>query len=232
MTMLTLSPIINSLVTISCLLVTRVKASPIDTQDEAMEHRAGEALDSLVTEFRDSSVYPLILNPLAVNKLHCGSVITFYDNSASADATVAVDVCLTALILAKALILWSVLSEGIELDRLGDGGVFSILDKISEAVAKFDLAGSGPEGEPFADIAAKNGEEGQEEESQEGAVQKQQPYAYVSPVSHSAPVSLSASESYTGFGLNSWQSGPQAFPDLTSLYNGNLAQAFPDLTSL
>lgn len=72
----------------------------------------------------------------------------------------------------QALFLWSVLSEGIELDRLGDGGVFSILDKISEAVAKFDLAGSGPEGEPFADIAAKNGEEGEEEESQEGAVQK------------------------------------------------------------
>merc|ERR1719232_855483 len=226
MTMLTLSPIISSLVTISCLLVTRVTASPIETQDQAMEHRAGEALDSLVTEFRDSSVYPLILNPLAVNKLHCGSVITFYDNSASADATVAVDVCLTALILAKALILWSVLSEGIELDRLGDGGVFSILDKISEAVAKFDLAGSGPEGEPFADIAAKNGEE--EEESQDGAVQKQQPYAYVSPVSHSVSpsVSLSSSESYTGFGLNSWQSGPQAFPDLTSFYSGNLARAF------
>ena len=38
---------------------------------------------------------------MQVNKLHCGSVITFYDNSASADATVAVDVCLTALILAK-----------------------------------------------------------------------------------------------------------------------------------
>jgi len=105
--------------------------------------------------------------------------------------------------------------------------VFSILDKITEAVAKFDLAGSGPEGEPFADIlAAKNGED-EEEESQNEAVQKQQqPYAYVSPVSHSAPVPLSASESYTGFGLDSWQSGPQAFPDLTSLYTGNLARAF------
>lgn len=65
MTMLT-SPII---VTISCcVLVTRVAASPIETQDEAMEHRAaGEALDNLVSEFRDSSVYPLILNPLAVS---------------------------------------------------------------------------------------------------------------------------------------------------------------------
>ena len=51
---------------------------------------------------------------------------------------------------------------------------------------------------------------------------QQQPYAYVSPVSHSH----SPSESYTGFGLNSWQSGPQAFPDLSSLYSGNLARAF------
>ena len=48
----------------------------------------------------------------------------------------------------------------------------------------------------------------------------------MSPVSHSAPVPFSASESYTGFGLDSWQSGPQAFPDLTSLYTGNLARAF------
>ena len=56
---------------------------------------------------------------------------------------------------------------------------------------------------------------------------QQQPYAYVSPVSHShSPISLSPSESYTGFGLNSWQSGPQAFPDLSSLYSGNLARAF------
>ena len=53
--------------------------------------------------------------------------------------------------------------------------MFSILDKITEAVAKFDLAGSGPEGEPFADIlAAKNGEVEEEEESQNEAVQKVQ----------------------------------------------------------
>ena len=75
MTMLT-SPIIGSLVTISCLLVTRVAASPIETQDQAMEHRAGEALDSLVTEFRDSSVYPLILNPLAVSYFFISVCVT------------------------------------------------------------------------------------------------------------------------------------------------------------
>ena len=72
----------------------------------------------------------------------------------------------------QAFILWSVLSEGIELDRLGEGGVFTILDTISEAVAKLDLAGSGPEGEPFADIAAKKGEEEEEESHDEAVVQK------------------------------------------------------------
>ena len=36
--------------------------------------------------------------------------------------------------------LWTLVSEGVELDRL-DGGVFAILDTITEAVAKLDLAG-------------------------------------------------------------------------------------------
>jgi len=33
-------------------------------------------------------------------------------------------------------------------------------------------------------------------------------------------------QNYHGFGLNSWQSGPQAFPDISNLYNGDLARAF------
>ena len=56
-------------------------------------------------------------------------------------------------------------------------------------------------------------------------MQQLQPYSYVSPVSQAA-VSLAQDPSYTGFGLNSWQSGPQAFPDLSNFYNGNLARAF------
>ncbi len=58
MTMLTSPIITGALVTISCVLVTqRVAASPIETQGEAMEHSAtGEALDSLVSVLRDSSV--------------------------------------------------------------------------------------------------------------------------------------------------------------------------------
>ena len=41
---------------------------------------------------------------------------------------------------AQAFVLWTLVSEGVELDRL-DGGVFAILDTITEAVAKLDLAG-------------------------------------------------------------------------------------------
>ena len=74
-------------------------------------------LDDLLAELRDSTLFPLLLNPFQVvislimvkynfvttfqiTKLTCGSLITFYDTGAT-DATVAVDVCLTALIVAK-----------------------------------------------------------------------------------------------------------------------------------
>ena len=40
----------------------------------------------------------------------------------------------------QAFVLWTLVSEGVQLDRL-DGGVFAILDTITEAVAKLDLAG-------------------------------------------------------------------------------------------
>ena len=76
------------------------------------------ALDSISKELRESSVYPILLNPLSVKgrkyfdgdsneihfqitKLHCGSIITFFDISSSDGATVALDVCLTAFIIAK-----------------------------------------------------------------------------------------------------------------------------------
>ena len=44
--------------------------------------------------------YPKLSLHLQITKLTCGSLITFYD-SHRPDATVAVDVCLTSLILAK-----------------------------------------------------------------------------------------------------------------------------------
>lgn len=71
------------------------------------------SLKELAVELKESTVFPLLLNPFQVMCLHlfsfscsqitkmtCGSLITFYD-SQQEDATVAVDVCLTALIIAK-----------------------------------------------------------------------------------------------------------------------------------
>ena len=52
--------------------------------------------------FHDDYEFPANTSPLQITKLTCGSLITFYD-SHRPDATVAVDVCLSALILAKVL---------------------------------------------------------------------------------------------------------------------------------
>ena len=51
----------------------------------------------------------MLLTFVQINKLHCGSVVTFYDNTSadSTDATVAVDICLTAFIIAKVNIVIS-----------------------------------------------------------------------------------------------------------------------------
>ena len=51
-------------------------------------------------------------------------------------------------------------------------------------------------------------------------VHQEQPYSYV------PAIQPAAGDKYTGFGFNSWKSGPQAFPDLTKLYDGNLARSF------
>ena len=40
------------------------------------------------------------------------------------------------------IVLLTLLTEGVQLDRLGEGGVFGILDNIAAAVAKLDLAGT------------------------------------------------------------------------------------------
>ena len=41
----------------------------------------------------------------------------------------------------QALVLLTLVTDGIELDRLGSGGVFGILDTIGEAISNIDFAG-------------------------------------------------------------------------------------------
>merc|ERR1711962_931781 len=97
-----------SLITVLCVVMcclNTVSARPKEEQEEDVslpESKDPETkpLDDLLAELRDSTIIPVLLNPFQITKLTCGSLITIYDTGAT-DATVAVDACLTALIVAK-----------------------------------------------------------------------------------------------------------------------------------
>ena len=85
----------------------------------------------LTAQVRDSFLYPLILNPLNVNKLTCGSVLTLYDNSSS-DITVAADICLITLLLGKLMVLLPIILENLNVDL--QNGVFGAIGSFKEGV--------------------------------------------------------------------------------------------------
>merc|ERR1719384_1533657 len=74
------------------LLTTNTQAFPQPAKAE------GRFLNDFRAQLRDTTLYPLILNPLDINKLTCGSFLTLFDNSNS-DITVAADACLFGLLL-------------------------------------------------------------------------------------------------------------------------------------
>ena len=85
----------------------------------------------LTAQVRDSFLYPLILNPLNVNKLTCGSVLTLYDNSSS-DITVAADICLISLLIGKLMVLLPIILENLNVDL--QNGVFGAIGSFKEGV--------------------------------------------------------------------------------------------------
>merc|ERR1719209_1906406 len=99
--------IVNMSKLLLCLVVSTL-AGPLPEDQALAETKDVEedanSIDGLLSELRDSPVFPLLLNPFQITKLTCGSLITFYDTGAT-DATVSVDLCLTALIVAKVSIL-------------------------------------------------------------------------------------------------------------------------------
>jgi len=152
-------------IALGLLVATTIKAVPLETRDNGdieLESGVNEKMEILVAEFRESTVLPLILNPLQITKLTCGSLFTFYDVSTS-NLTVSVDVCLVSLLLAKLLVVVPVIIEQLEITE--EGGLFNILDNIANNIQKrLDLAGTGPEGEPFGldyDAEQKKSEGGQ-----------------------------------------------------------------------
>ena len=111
-----------------CLLLTVVSAySPPDNSGENMARTFGV----LTAQVRDSFLYPLILNPLNVNKLTCGSVLTLYDNSSS-DITVAADICLISLLIGKLMVLLPIILENLNVDL--QNGVFGAIGSFKEGV--------------------------------------------------------------------------------------------------
>merc|ERR1711997_128740 len=212
-------------------------SSPLTSQEEDVssleaEHRtadvADNAFDSIAKELRESAVYPILLNPLSITKLHCGSIITFFDTSPSDGATVALDVCLTAFIIAKAIFVWELVANGLDLDRIGKSEVFGVLDKIGEFFDNLDLAGAGPEGEPFSSLfnsAANKNIEAADVEAEDPNYAPVQHHYMKEDYSHQA-----GDTGYLGFGLDSWKSGPQTFPNIgqfaSSFYGEELPRSF------
>jgi len=58
----------------------------------------GEFVSKTIQDTSSSSLFPVLVQPWTVNKVTCGSLLTFLDNSIS-DVTVSFDACLVALLL-------------------------------------------------------------------------------------------------------------------------------------
>merc|ERR1711892_801778 len=87
----------------------------------------------LTAEVRDSFLYPVLLNPLSINKLTCGSVLTLFDNSDS-EITVAADICLITLLVGKLMVLLPIILENLNVDL--QNGVFGAIGSFQEGVSK------------------------------------------------------------------------------------------------
>merc|ERR1711892_1034568 len=100
-----------------------------DTPDDNMAKTFGV----MTAEVRDSLLYPVLLNPLSINKLTCGSVLTIFDNSDSV-ITVAADICLITLLIGKLMVLLPIILENMNVDL--QNGVFEAIGSFQEGVNK------------------------------------------------------------------------------------------------
>jgi len=193
-----------------------VSARPKEEEDVSIaETKDPEAnpLEDLLAELRDSTVIPVLLNPFQVTKLTCGSLITFYDSGAT-DATVAVDVCLTALIVAKLVVVVPMIVGDINI-QAAQGGVLGVWDRFVELLVTIKLAwdtarndalakaDTGPEGEPIVDKSL-------DVDKQHNSINSLGDFGF----------QYQDGGEYFGFGFDGWESGTQELPDFggESLY--------------
>merc|ERR1712098_269042 len=148
--------------------------------------------EDLRVELRNSPVLPLLLNPFQITKLTCGSLLTFYDTGAT-DATVSVDLCLTALIVAKLLVIVPLLIGDINVQRT-QGGIVGLMDLFWSglAAARLELLTSKSVEEETDDALKKVGQR----ETENG-------------VSEHCPVH----DDFFGFDFNGWEAGDKSFEE-------------------
>merc|ERR1712123_255257 len=101
--------------------------------DDAPDDNMAKTFGVMTAEVRDSFLYPVLLNPLSINKLTCGSVLTLYDNSDS-DITVAADICPITLLVGKLMVLLPIILENLNVDF--QNGVFGAIGSFQEGVNK------------------------------------------------------------------------------------------------
>merc|ERR1711892_948886 len=109
----------------SCASSTELAGAPDDNM--------AKTFGVLTAEVRDSFLYPVLLNPLSINKLTCGSVMTLYDNNDS-EITVAADICLITLLVGKLMVLLPIILENLNVDL--QNGVFGAIGSFQEGVNK------------------------------------------------------------------------------------------------
>merc|ERR1712106_347834 len=109
----------------SCASSTELAGAPDDNM--------AKTFGVLSAEVRDSFLYPVLLNPLSVNKLTCGSVLTLFDSSDS-EITVAADICLITLLVGKLMVLLPIILENLNVDL--QNGVFGAIGSFQEGVNK------------------------------------------------------------------------------------------------
>lgn len=202
---------------------------------EIVQHieRVSDALNYYLTKDipYEQIIYSL-LNPLQINKLVCGPWTMFDGNG---EPTVSLDVCLAGLVLAKVALAAPLLRSSLQ-----EGGLFNVLDTIALTLDRLDLAGSGPEGEPFEPQVKNNKPEIKEiggveyevvstvlkNQKKEAAAKKQT----VESSQEQTQTSQSPEDIYQGFGFNNWSSGLKKITELGQMLTRRqgLASDFPE----
>jgi len=91
------------------------------------------------SDLQESFAYPWLLNPLKINKLTCGSVLTLADSSTS-DLTVSADLCLLLLLLSKLVLLWPSIQDHLPTNNLLEvmNPLTNMIDQLKEELARED----------------------------------------------------------------------------------------------